>query len=512
MSSRFLHEHFLVVFCSAFISVLLSVWCVYIDPIVNNDGIQYFRVAAGLLSGQWQEAIAIHHWPFYSMLIAATSKLTGLNIEISAHVVNTGLFVLLVVGFIAAVVELGGDRRVVVFAALVILLLPGLNKYRSYVIRDTGYLAFYIWSLVFLFRCWQHPTGKSILGWLVCTFTAFLFRIEGVVFLLFMPAIMLAHRFRNSTVYRLSALVTLILLGILLFSVFSLWTLSSELGADQADVLSRPLSSMALAWERIGSELWFKLHALRQEFLGEFSGKYVYAVFILTLITIVVFEVLRKLVIVYALLGIHAVWRDLAFPRMTLRPLWAGLILVNLLILIIFTVTKLFLTGRYTLGLVLTIMLAVPFSLSYFYGRWREHHPGMPSVNRWTFPVLAVICLAVGVKGLDRFTDKAYLKTAGRWVAALSVTNAKLYSNNRTLIYYSGKPAFRDGAKYDWTETMRTIWSGGWKAYDYLAVQVSGKRSDHERRLVSKLGLRPIKTFQNRKGDRVLVFKTSGGT
>ncbi len=494
------------------VSVLLSVWCVYIDPIVNNDGIQYFRVAERLLSGQWQEAIAIHHWPFYSMLIAATSKLTGLNVEISAHVVNTGLFVLLVAGFMAAVMELGGDRRVVVFAALVILLLPGLNKYRSYVIRDTGYLTFYIWSLVFLFRYWQNPNGRSILAWLICTVTAFLFRIEGVAFLLFMPAIMLAHRFRSSTVYRLSASVTLILLGILLFSVFSLWTVSSELGADQAKVFTHPLSSMALAWERIGSELWFKLHALRQEFLGEFSGKYAYVVFLLTLVTIVVVEVLRKLVIVYAFLGVHAVWRNLAFPQKTLRPLWTALILVNLLILTMFTLTKLFLTGRYTLGLVLTVLLAVPFGLSYFYSCWREQQPGMTSVNRWVFPVLAVICLAVGVKGLDRFTDKRYLKAAGRWVAAHSATNEKLYSNNRALIYYSGKPAFRDGAKYDWTETMRTIWGGGWKDYDYLAVQVSGKRSDHERRLVSKLGLRPVKTFQNRKGDRVLVFKTTSGT
>lgn len=512
MSSRFLHKHLSVVFWSAFISVLLSVWCIYIDPIVNNDGIQYFRVADRLLAGQWHQALAIHHWPFYSMLIAVTSKFTGLNVEISAHLLNTALFVLMVVGFIAAVAELGGDRRAVVFAALVILLLPGLNKYRSYVIRDTGYLAFYIWSLVFLFRYWQNLKGKAVWAWLVCTVTAFLFRIEGAAFLLLMPAIMLAYRFRNSNIFRLSASVALAVLGILLVGVFSLWTLSAELGADQAKVLSHPLSSVALAWERIGSELWFKLHALRQEFLGEFSGKYASIVFFLTLTTIVVVEVLRKLVIVYAFLGAHAVWRNLAFPKMTLRPLWGVLIAVNLLILTVFTLTKLFLTGRYTLGLVLTVLLAVPFSLSYFYESWRDHGPGMTSANRWVFPVLALLCVAVGVKGLDRFTDKRYLKTAGRWVAAHSATNENLYSNNRTLIYYSGKPAFRDGAKYDWTETMKIVWDGGWKYYDYLAVQISGKRSDHERRLLNKLGLRPVKTFQNQKGDRVLVFDTKRDT
>ncbi len=512
MPSRFLHEYFSVVILSAFVSVLLSVWCVYIDPIVNNDGIQYFRVAQRLIDGEWQQAVAIHHWPFYSMLIAATSKVTGLSIELSAHAVNAGLFVLLVVGFIAAVAELGGDRRVVVLAALVILLLPGLNKYRSFVIRDTGYLASYLWSLVFLFRYWKKPEGKSIVAWAACSIAAFLFRIEGAAFLLFMPAVILGRRFSNSALYRLAILVALLLLGIVLFAVFSLWTLSSELGADQAKVFSHPIASLGMAWERITAELWFKLHALRQEFLGEFSGKYAYAVFLFTLITIVVVEVLRKLLLVYGILGVHAYWRELAFPEQALRPLWLALVMVNLLIVSLFTLTKLFLAGRYTLGLVITILLAAPFSIAYFYSSWREPHQRARTVYRWTFPVLAVVLLAVGIKGLDRFTDKRYLKAAGRWVAAHSAPGEKFYSNNRAVIYYSGKPAFRDGAKYDWAETMKTVWSGDWKRYDYIAVQVSGDRPDQEQRLLSKLGMRPIQTFENRKGDRVVLFKTRGGT
>ncbi len=490
-------------------SLLLSAWFVYIDPVVNNDGIRYIRAANKLLDAQWQEAITIHHWPFYSSLIALTSKLTGLQAEGSAHVLNATLYALCVAAFIIAVVELGGDRRTAFIATLVILLLPGLNKYRSFVIRDAGYLAFYMWSLIFLFRFWRTAEPRSLVAWFSCAFTAFLFRVEGLAFLLVVPALLLAHRYHKEPIYvRLVVLVALVFVGVALFAVFSLWMLGSELGMDKTTLFLSPLVSISQSLERVGVELWYKLNAIRQEFLGEFSDQYAYAVFVLTLFTIIVSEVVRKLVIVYAGLFIHAVWKRLAFPNRALIRLWVALIAINILILCVFTLAKLFLPGRYTMGLVLTMMLAIPFSLTYLYSQWVDRK-AVGTVLRWGFPVIVILCVGVGIKGLDRYTDKQYLREAGQWIAAHTLPDDSLYSNNRLLIYYSGKSAFRDGAKYDWAETMRLVWRREWKNFDYLALQVSRKRPDQKNRLTNKLGTAPIEVFRNRKGDQVLIYKTS---
>ena len=133
---------------AALVSLLLSAWCIFLDDVINNDGILYLRTADLIGRGEWQTAVESYKWLFYPLLIAALDKLTGIGLELSAHVLNAGFTALTVAAFISLIRELGGSRSAITAAAVLVLLFPGLNEYRSFVIRDAGFLAFYMLALL----------------------------------------------------------------------------------------------------------------------------------------------------------------------------------------------------------------------------------------------------------------------------------------------------------------------------------------------------------------------------
>ncbi len=139
-------------------SLLLSVWCVFLDDVINNDGILYLRTAELIGRGEWQAAIESYKWFFYPLLIAIFGKLTGLGLELSAHVLNAGFTALTVAAFISLIRELGGSRSAVTAAVVLVLLFPGLNEYRSFVIRDAGFLAFYMLALLLFIKRPKMPS------------------------------------------------------------------------------------------------------------------------------------------------------------------------------------------------------------------------------------------------------------------------------------------------------------------------------------------------------------------
>ena len=150
---------------SVLASIALSAWCVWADPIINNDGVYYLRAATEISAGNWRQALSVYPWPFYSAFIALLGKLPGMDLIGAAHVLNALFAAVLVAGFLSAVYELGGNRTTLIIAALLVLAFPTLNKYRSFIIRDVGYLAFHIWSLCFLFRYWKEKRGRPLVAY-----------------------------------------------------------------------------------------------------------------------------------------------------------------------------------------------------------------------------------------------------------------------------------------------------------------------------------------------------------
>ncbi len=504
MLPRILKEHPDIALASLVASLMLSAWSVYADPVINHDGVRYLLAATDFTEGNWGAGLELYRWPFYSLLIATTSKLTSLSPEYSAHLVNAGLFYMLTLGFIAVVLELGADRQTLLLACLVILLFPGLNKFRPFIIRDAGHLAGYLWSLVYLFRYCRHGNPVHLVLWAFLTGIAALFRVEILIFLALVPLVLLFQRFTD-----LWQRLTVVTCGLALFTIMcaglAMWIFGSAAEISTGQFIESPGQSMASLWGELGQQTSFRLRAIELEFLTEFSRDYAVTVMIITLLVIVVFESLRRLAFVYAFMAWYALRKGLVFTNRSERQLWLALVACHVAVLCVFTLATFFLDSRYTMPLVLTVLLAVPFTAAHVYRNWIQPDRGRRAA--WIFPLMIAFISLLGLGGLDLRTDKLYVRDAGRWLVANTSSDAAVYSNNHLVLHYAGRDALRSGWKYDWQETMSLVWGYRWLTQDYLALEFDRDKLDRRQRIINQIDLQPEIVFSNDRGDNVSVFR-----
>ena len=210
---------------AALASIVLSAWCLFLDNVINSDGVVYLRTAELLSNGDWQTALSSYKWAFYSFLIAGVQLITGLSFEYSANALNAALTALAVAVFLSLVGELGADRKILIAAVVVVLLFPGLNRYRAFIIRDAGYIAFYLLALLLFIKDLKQPRPALRLGWLASIFVATLFRIEGFIFLVALP---LVRQWQLSTgaAARAALLAGSVGAALLMFGALAWWIFS----------------------------------------------------------------------------------------------------------------------------------------------------------------------------------------------------------------------------------------------------------------------------------------------
>lgn len=500
MASEFFSQNIRIVVVTALASLALSIWCIWADPVVNNDGVHYLRAADKILAGEWLAAVDIYSWPLYSVFISFVSKLTGAGVLTSAHILNTLLCAVLVVGFLAVAFELGADKKTLLVAAVVILAFPTLNKFRPFVIRDLGYVACYLWSLVYLFRYWRSKRKVFLLWWFTAAAVGLLFRIEAIAMLIAVPIIVISldggfgrHRWRLVSLYVAAAILLTLALLAWWYRDFAILSGGIE---NPTDILGR-------ISDYLDGSVAKKLEILRDHV----AGRYYLIVYVMTIVFVTLAEIIRRLALVYALLAWWGLKRNILFPVEGMKPLWLALIVVNTIVLIGSAFFLTFVIDRYALAVTVTILLATPFVLVHLWNEWREG--GKMPRQRWLFPLVVIVCVGLGIRGLDVFTEKQFLFEAGRWVAENTEPESTLHSNNLILIYYSGKDAYHKGGgrSYTWRHTHRLIKKKRLTAYDYIVV-VLGRDDDRWIEwLDDQLHGPPIKRFINEKGDSALIYK-----
>ena len=169
------------------VSLLLSIWLIAIDPILNRDAITYLRTADAYLENGLVASQEMFGRPLISICFATLHQITGLPLLYSALLVNSLMYALLCVAFVAAVRELGGNRTVQIFAAIVILSHPMINAHRSSIMRDPAFWAFSLLAFTELVRYVHQPAIRHQLLWYAYIALATLFRFEGLFFAALAP-------------------------------------------------------------------------------------------------------------------------------------------------------------------------------------------------------------------------------------------------------------------------------------------------------------------------------------
>lgn len=489
------------------ISFLLSLWAVYNQDAINNDGIIYVGAAERLLNDDWAGAYGLYNWPFYPWLIAKVSQLVDVSLEGSAQLLNAAFTALLATTFVSLIKILGGDLKTQFIAVFVILFHPYLNEFRAEIFRDHGYWAFYLLAVLFFIRFYCHPSWGAGFTWGFTMVLASLFRIEGLVLLLLLPSVIWLRpetslKVRSQQFLLAHSVTLLMTMGLLA------WVALDSSFRDLAGRLYEPLPRFT--WTDIGvafaSKLESKADRLASAILNRYSEEYALSAVIMTLLVIVLDQFIKTLSPLYTLLPLSRRLRSHFQPPSELRGLFIWLALINLMIVFAFAVHFFFLASRHIVPLMLIALLVIPFILTELHNRWQLRHQN-PLSRPWLMGLLVAVLVYMSFDGLVSVggASKVYIREAGDWLAAHVPPQARLYTNDRKLVYYSGRPIdWRQ--RPTWPIIEQLLERRFWEDYDYLALAISRKTPHITARLKESLGP-PVAIFKNRKKDNVVIYQ-----
>lgn len=487
-------------------SILLSIWNNARITIINPDAVCYFLSAQTIGTSGVHAAMQLcpqSKWPLYSFLLYSFVTITHLSYAFVAYTLN-GIFTLIsIVCFLLILQTMGATRRVLWLGAAVILLSHEFNVVREYIVRDHGYWAFSLISVLLLIKYFQKPNWTMAIAWNLALLLATLFRIEGAFFLLGVPfAAFFCTQY--SFMQRVRNFLTLNVLTILsLFTIMAWLILHPEQTIAKlgrlSEVVQQVQAGLALIVYRYESmRIAFIAYVLNPD-----AARDAGMVLIMAWISWYVICVLKTLSVIYTLLVAYA-WRQkcVSAPAVTMIVLFSY-ILVNFLVTFVFLLESEFLSKRYLMELALLLMLWVPFALDALIESWRVHRYRLAT----TGVVLAIFITSLG--GFVSFgTSKSHIRAAGEWLATNVPANASLYVNDYQLMYYSqhfGNSIFEKFRTY---RNINSIAQNKWKQFDYLALRVHS-HAGVMTPILSEMTQPPLQVFKNKQGDQVAIYKIS---
>ena len=120
----------------------------------------------------------------------------------------------------------------------------------------------------------------------------------------------------------------------------------------------------------------------------------------------------------------------------------------------------------------LTLLILAPFTIDHLIVLAKN---GTISEKLGTWFALAVLVL-VSLEGLNVKTDKEFIKESGQWIDQNLPKNARIYTNNKLLAYYSRREGPQDLDRLYSIDIMKLfIRTGEIKTFDYVVLIGSNK-------------------------------------
>lgn len=400
------HLRRLIYLAAVTVSMLLSLWLIQQKEIINQDAVFYINA----IFNDTESVQRLNNWLFYSKLIYWLSLATGLELETSAHLLNTLLDALLVIAFLRMTEELGAKPPVLIWAALIILSLPYFNDNRSEIIRGHGYWAFALLAATHYIRLYRRFNWAQLATWLVLMAVATLFRIEGMALILILPTGLLLNR-KVVFEQRLKNLARSYLpigIGVILITATFVYTGGFE----------NRLLEVGNAFNQLYSSLAHtvpeKAALLRQHLFPLFSDSNAQFSIYTIVISAIAMDLIQAMTFLY-----FAIWvARKYFPASGLSndatPIITVWFVANIAVLIPYMLHHFVMVSRYTLLLAILLLVVVAFSLAEF----REKKIKQPSrVNRLIYGVLfALIAIFYLDSLIESRSNKVYIAEAGHWL------------------------------------------------------------------------------------------------
>jgi len=487
---------------AALVTVIASIWIIVSDDLINSDGVLYLEVAAKILAGDLAAAVNQYNWPFYSLLIAAVSKISFLPLESSAYVVNVSTQALLTFMFVRCAQALGGNTRVAVFAAILILTNVTMNGYRDQIVRDFGYWAFFFTALYYFLRYQQFKVPKYAIGFSLSMLVATLFRIEGIVFLVAAPFLVIFYnkQYKENIGHLIWLLSPVILMTFILIAVFIITDIP-----EYSSRITDPFIYLGDAYQNILTGISEKGRVLEKTILlggaKDMGTESMFAILFMMLVA----KIISASGVIPLFFFVNSYVSDAIRNIMIRTNVINGFMIINVLILGVFLLSHSFLSPRYTMTMALLMTLPAAFGLSFF----MEKHNSVGKWHKRGKILIIVVLVYMFLDGITSFgSSKHYIKESGMWLSERITSDERLVSNERAIYYYAGKDVDIKaiGLVHSRIEELEIIERVKNK-FDYLAIGISRKQKKYEDELIEWLGSKPIYKRSNERGDAVVIFK-----
>ncbi|HEX4044411.1 MAG TPA: hypothetical protein VHZ76_01930 [Gammaproteobacteria bacterium] len=511
--TRFLSpQHKWFYFVIAILSLCISINASLRNAVVNPDGICYLSAAEVFGQSGLKAAMQLcgqAKWPFYSMLIYGFAQVTSLSYASAAYVLNAVFALCSIWLFISIVVELAKKnptinlQRIAWLAALTLLCWHEFNNVREYIVRDHGFWAFYLLSLWCLLRYFSNAHWLSAVGWSGSLLVATLFRIEGAIFLVLLPCILLLKS-ADRSISRWKSFFLLNAPFIFAAGLLSAWLLlHPQRTWEELGRLPELFQHVQHAITNIATRYQTATTILAQQVLSQFSAHQAGLLWLMMLPIWYLFNVIQNLSWIYAGLIIYACWQRSRALVGNDRWILVSYLFINVLITLVFFLENLFLSKRYLVALSLILLLQVPFALHTLINQWSQLRYRLA-----LFFVAGAILFSALAGWLQWGYSKAYIADAGQWLATQVPAHANLYANDYQLMYYSqhfgGATLFKKVREYS---DVRALSDEKWRHYDYLAVRINKKEANVWTAVLQDIPLVPVQVFSNERGDKVVIYK-----
>lgn len=483
------------------VSLLLSTLNVINDDTINSDGILYIESARLFLEQGWQASYAHYPWPFYQILIAVFSKITFLDLEHAAYVLNAGFLAGLAYAFVRCSEYLFRDQKIAWAAVVILLTHLNINGYRDLIIRDFGYWCFFFVGFLMLLKFYTFKKQRYLVFFTMSMLLATAFRIEGIIFLFLGPLILFFNKgswsmsVRNIFVCWSPLFIIAVIGGI----YYLFYGDNTVLGR-----ITSPLVMVGVILDNLVNGIREKGQLLEENVIGVYARNLGTQSFIAILIMMFVTKLFSATGFIPSLLAM----RTLAVKRLRKKIMHSHVLYwftgINIVVLVGFLLAEYFLSGRYVITLVLLFCLLASVALADIF------ESVTPSKKLKTLRIAIVVALVyLLLDGVTSFAPgKMYRRDAANWLEQHYSIEQRLLSNDELMFYYSGRSVPRDMIAKLYEKTrFSQIPDVNLNDYDIVAIQIGRKQPEYKQRVIDWVGKQPDYQTENSKGAAVLIFK-----
>lgn len=452
-------------------SIFLAAWMQYIQHgWINPDSVLYFEQAKLFAQGEWKAGFKIFEWPFYSWCIYLVHEVTSLPVQNSAQFLNMIFFGIATASFLNLIKLAGGNNRTLFFGMLLLFgSLYIVGDVLEMLMRDEGYWAFYLTALVYFVRYLQSGKVSHAIIWQLSMITATLFRIEGILFLLFLPVIVITLQSVDKTNKLMMMLKVYTISIIVGGSIAMAIILHPEINIASFGRLDEVFTTNL--FDEFTKKLLKQADIMSKDVLGGYLEEFAIPGLLLTFLYVMGSKILTAA----GLVGTALAFFGIKNTSNRMPPKVRQVLLVSSAIAFVvmyLIITKVFiLSSRYVVALAWILLIFASSQLAYL----------STNLDKRLRNLLVAICVVLSLCLVKNILPKRagynYMQDAVTWLKTENKSKALVFYEDTRMIYYA-KASYKGNWDDNWLVTLRAIKNNSIRNHEYLAITHSTKNPE----------------------------------